>query len=187
MLRLPILLTAAVLALGSPPASAQEVRTREFTVADGSVVKVAWTLGGPLPVENDAYVVTNAGFGVPRPKTRTAALTQKWIFDIALKSDVKLDSITVEEVWPAKLPVLYLRDDAPDTARQRWNGITAELPATQEAAPWLYRDDNTVFIFKFTVTPHGQPPVVAYQAAVESPALKQGTVSRALKHQQTLP
>ena len=159
------------------------VKQLNVRVADGTVVSIPYSEGLPLPVENELFTVTNAGFGVPRPKTGTAPLTLKWIFELRLKKDVPVDSIVVEEVHQAAIPASYVRDAQPGFKAGAWLGMTDEMPAAKEVAPWLYRDENTLFIFKFTVRPRAAAEIVAYQASIISSRAKQGTLSRALEHQ----
>lgn len=142
---------------------------------------VRFNEAGPVQAENDLFIVENAGIGVRKPTSLSSPLTYSWVFGLKLKAATAVEGIVVEEVWPSSSIKPYLVVDKPEIRGVSWLQTTEPLDAAPMAAPWLYIDENNLFIFRFTVKRAGQAPSVVYQAAVISSASKRGTISRAMQ------
>ncbi len=120
-------------------------------IADGEVVSLPITEGGPIPAETNDFKVEFAGFGV-KPSSedpRSASLVLRFL--LRSKSAQEVLRILVEEVAPADPAEVLLLDEDPTFEDSLW---LSELPVPGEvesSAPWLFEDEVSMFIFRITI------------------------------------
>lgn len=169
MQKICIPLLALALAAGSS-ASAREfdgnkVYNMTFPVAGGEVIKLAITDAGPLPVENRKLKIEVAGFSVEPSPDDPQTVVLVWHFGFTAKRLKDLQSVEIAEVSPSATVRKLLRDDAPQLVDEYWKGALAGVPVGPDTTPWLYTDEPSMYVFRFTVHEKDRKPIVLHQAA----------------------
>ena len=81
------------------------------------------------------------------------------------KASNKLERVVVEEVHPSKVAKVMVDDQSPALKEKAWSGSSASAESNPNSTAWLFSDETSVFVFRFTITSAGSPPVVLYQPA----------------------
>jgi hypothetical protein len=142
-----------------------KVFNMSFQIAGGETLKLPATDGGPLPAQNDNIKIDAAGFIVSPSKANPELLAVTWVFAFISKKDQKIERVTVEEVVPSKTAILVFEDEAPKLEGKRWSGHVHPIDATPESLPWLYSNEPSIFVFRFSVFAQGEPVQIFYQPA----------------------
>lgn len=134
-----------------------------FPIAGGKTVALPVTDAGPIPAENQDFKVEAAGVSVQPSlfSPRRAALA--WGFSLTAKSSKAPAHVVIEEVYPDKTATLLVDDKSPALKEKAWSGSSASVEATPGTTAWLFAEDASVFVFRFTITPAGGSPEVLYQ------------------------
>jgi len=150
-----------------------QVVDKEFPIAGGKTVSLPVTQAGPIPAENQDFKIEAAGVSV-QPSTlnpRQAALV--WHFVLTDKASKALERVVVEEVYPDAVAAIVVDDHSPALKEKTWSGASASVEPSPIFTDWLFHDGDSVFVFRFTITPAGRPPVVLYQPAWYSRPIKE--------------
>jgi len=150
-----------------------QVVDKEFSIAGGKTVRLPVTQAGPIPAENQDFKIEAAGLSVhPSPlNSKQAALA--WGFSLTDKASKALERVVVEEVYPSSTARTVVDDHSPSLQEKLWSGSSASVEPNPIFTPWLFDDRDSVFVFRFTITPAGSPPVVLYQPAWYSRPIKE--------------
>jgi hypothetical protein len=98
--------------------------------------------------ENDRVIVANAGL---QPMTLDGNYYLRWSFAIRPKQANALSSIRIEDVTdPA--PLLLVNDVAPQLDGGQWNETAGLMPLSAASVHWLFEPNDTVRIFRITIT-----------------------------------
>src|SRR6185312_9339704 len=129
----------------------------------------------PISAENEKAKILVAGFVVRPSKEGAKNAVLAWAFDFAAKPSLqKLESVRVEEVAPSTSPVILVEDNSPVLKNGVWSGDASPIPANRTSTPWIFTDDKSVYVFRFTIKPSGEPAFILYQPAWFSGEAKQG-------------
>jgi len=150
-----------------------QVVDKEFPIAGGKTVSLPVTQDGPIPAENQDFKIDVAGFSVQPSilNPKQAALT--WHFALTAKTAKTLDRVLVEEVYPDAVATTMVDDHSPSLKEKAWFSNLAGVQANPIFVEWLFSERDSVFVFRFTITPAGSPPVVLYQPAWFSRPVKE--------------
>lgn len=144
----------------------QPVVDMQFPIAGGKTVSLPVTDAGPVPAEDGAFKIEAAGFYLnPSPADSKRALLG-WHFGLTSKASETLRRVVVEEVFPSDVAKVLIDDPSPSLSARMWSGDTVGVEPSPDSTPWLFTEDASVFVFRFTITSSGgQSPVVLYQPA----------------------
>ena len=154
-----------------------------FVIAGGKTIHLPFTEGGPIPAENDLVAIQSAAFFIGPSKKSANNSELFWSFSFTSKSQAKFDEIRVEEVFPSSTEVSYIKDTSPVVNGMFWLRNGDPVIVSPKNIPWLYSKKPSVFVFKFTIKPKGQAPVVLYQPAFFSPESKATLLSAHVRPQ----
>lgn len=143
--------------------SASDVRDMPFAIAGGKVVSLPTTDAGPLPAENDYCKIEVAGIGMGHDRKDPKRILMFWGFSVRFKSSEVPERITIEEVAPGEVEELVSDDKKPLVQDGMWSMRTSPIEPSASATPWIYSDEATIFVFRFTIKPTGKAPIVMYQ------------------------
>ena len=153
-----------------------------FPIAGGQTITLPFTDAGAIPAENDRVKILTAGFGIGPSKQNKKQAELFWGFDFEAKSSLeKLETVAVEEVSPSKTAVSFIQDTAPVLKNGVWSGTAKPIPANRASIPWLYTNDGSIYVFRFTIKPEGEAAFVLYQLAWFSAPAKQ-TLQQLIEH-----
>jgi hypothetical protein len=167
-----ILRTAAPSASSNQPTRTymgHRVVDMNFPIAGGETVSLPVTDAGPIPAESPAFKIEIAGVSIDGPKQATLA----WKFALTSKTSKTLEHVLVEEVHPSEVAKVLVDDPSPSLKDKIWSSTTAGIEPNPSTTAWLFTEVASVFVFRFTITPAGSPPVVLYQPAWFSPPSKE--------------
>jgi hypothetical protein len=133
-----------------------------FKLAGGQIVNLPVTDDGPLPAENYLVKIEVAGFSL-MPADSAATSTLTWTFAFKSKRGMKLEAVTVEQVYPDTVGVELVKDTTPSMTDRTWHGDAEPLPMTAGSTQWLFESGRSTFVFKITIKAKGFDPVVLYQ------------------------
>ena len=105
------------------------------------------TTGFPQ-AENDRVIVANAGL---QAVTLDSNYYLRWSFAIRPKQADALSSIRIEDVTDPS-PLLLVNDVAPQLDGGQWNETAGLMPLSAASVHWLFEPNNTVRIFRITIT-----------------------------------
>jgi hypothetical protein len=115
-------------------------------ISGGETVTIVLTRNGPLPVENDDFLIMEA--------TILPNIEQKqFIYSLGLlaKKGKAPKHVTVEDVSEEKVDLL-LDDAGPKLdARNIWKQDTPPKTAADPRLGWLYHEGNSFRIYRFTI------------------------------------
>ena len=107
---------------------------------------------GPTPgfpqAENDRVIVANAGL---QAVTLDSNYYLRWSFAIRPKQADALSSIRIEDVTDPS-PLLLVNDVAPQLDGGQWNETAGLMPLSAASVHWLFEPNDTVRIFRITIT-----------------------------------
>ena len=107
---------------------------------------------GPTPgfarAENDRVIVTGAALQAVILDNNYYV---RWNFEIQPKQTDTLSSIRVEDVTDPT-PLLLVNDVAPQLDGGQWNEIAGLMSVSAASVHWLFEPDETVRIFRITLT-----------------------------------
>jgi hypothetical protein len=109
-------------------------------------VRVEFTAHGPAHASAEGFEVMAAGF-IPYPAPKKPELG----FSIVAKGAPPLRRINVEDITE-EAPVTMFTDEAPVFKDGTWWGIIKETDAHDPRIDWLYRANNDLRIYRFTLT-----------------------------------
>ena len=142
----------------SPALLSQESKI-QFKIFNGETVTPILNNGTPSLVEN-------AFIKIDKPKIiySPSKLMIDWIFGLTNKCDRKIKKIRIEESYTDKPNCIKLKDTDPKFIRHQWSGQTAQTddsPISKTMIPWLYENNDSYFLFRFTVEFEvGEPSVL---------------------------
>ena len=137
-----------------------------FTIAGGQSVSLPVNDAGAIPAENEFAKILAAGFTISPSTGNEKQAALAWAFDFEAKPTLsRIEMVRVEEVWPSKVPVTLVEDKSPALNDGVWSGNAKPVPANRIETPWLFADDASFYVFRFTIVPTGKPPFVLYQLA----------------------
>ena len=123
-------------------------------------VRVEFTNHGPAHAEADGFEVQFAGF-----INNTPPKTPDFGFTVSVaKNTPPPRRITVEDITE-EAPVPYLTDEAPVVKDGAWRGVIAGIDAHDPRTEWLYRVNNDLRIFRFTIIADDGHKIVLDQAS----------------------
>jgi hypothetical protein len=143
-----------------------QVVDKEFPIDGGRTKWLPVTEAGPIPAETQAFKIEVAGVFVQHSilSPRQAALS--WQFVLTLKTPNGLEHVVVEEVYPSSVARVVVNDHSPSIRGGRtWSGSSASIEPSPNSTAWLFNDNDSVFVFRFTITPVASPDVILYQPA----------------------
>jgi hypothetical protein len=143
-----------------------------FKVDGGRTVMLPMTSAGALPGENDLYKIEVAGVNAQLVSGQPEQSKLTWVFSALMKKSAAIESVVVERVGENGDLTTLVDDRAVSLKTQSWVGHTAPQQMTKEATPWIYRNGNSNFLFKFTVHVAGEPPSVVYQPSLINEQVK---------------
>jgi hypothetical protein len=107
---------------------------------------------GPTPgfpqAENDRVIVANAGL---QAVILDGNYYLRWSFAIRPKQADALSSIRIEDVTDPS-PLLLVNDVAPQLDGGQWKETAGLMPLSAASVHWLFEPNNTVRIFRITIT-----------------------------------
>jgi hypothetical protein len=159
-----------------------QVVDKEFPIDGGKTKWLPVTEAGPIPAETQAFKVEVAGISLQRSilSPRQAALA--WQFALTVKTSNTLEHVVVEEVYPSSVARVVVDDHSPSFREGRtWSGSSPSIEPSPNSTAWLFNDNDSVFVFRFTITPAGGPDVVLYQPSWISRPTKELTRQAVLK------
>lgn len=109
-------------------------------------------VSGPTPdfaqAENDRVIVAGA---TPQAVTLDGNYYVRWTFSIRPKQTDALSSIRIEDVTDPT-PLLLVNDVAPQLDGGQWNETAGLMPVSAASLHWLFEPNDTVRIFRITLT-----------------------------------
>jgi hypothetical protein len=150
----------------------QKVVDLSVPIVGGETLSLPVTAAGPIPAENRAFKVEVAGFNVHPSLVGPREATLSWGFVFTSKASKELARVLVEEVYPGEVAKVVVDDRSPALKDKMWSGRSAAVLPSPDTTAWLYIEEPSLFVFRFTITPLGKSPVVLYQPAWFSPPVK---------------
>jgi hypothetical protein len=111
--------------------------------------------------EDNRFAITEAGLN---PYRRSGQNFLRWQFTFRAKQPTSLRRVLVEDV-SGNRPILLVDDQHPVIDGVEWSRHSGLTPATTTNAPWLYDDQVTRRIFRFTILESDGRQSVLYEAA----------------------
>jgi hypothetical protein len=177
-----VLILFLLSAAGKRTYMGQRVFDMSFAIAGGKTVSLPVTDAGPIPAENRTVKIESAGIAI-RPAVLGSSSTSfdpphgeallSWGFMFTLKTSKTLERVAVEEVFPSDVARVLVNDQSPSLRGKVWSGGTVGVAPDPASALWLFTDEPSVFVFRFTIEVAGKTPVVLYQPAWFSQASKE--------------
>ena len=133
-----------------------------FAIAGGTTVVLPMTDAGAIPAEDGKVKIEVAGLIINPSKENSKLAVLTWTFGLTAKSK-NIESISVAEVAPTESEIVLVNDQIPKLAKKYWIGSTPPVVVTHETVPWLFVDDTSTFVFRFTINERGKAPRVLYQ------------------------
>jgi hypothetical protein len=109
-------------------------------------VRVEFTSHGPAHASADGFEVTQAGF-VPNPAPKPPDFS----FTVSVKGVPPPRRIVIEDITE-ETAVLFFKDENPTVKDGMWHGLIAGIDAHDPRTEWLYRLNNDLRIYRFTIT-----------------------------------
>jgi hypothetical protein len=169
---LPLVIASLLLVAAAPERTymGHRVVDRDFTIAGGETVSLPVTDAGPIPAENPAFKIEVAGVSIQKS---IAGPKLAWKFALTAKTAKTLEHVLVEEVHPSEVAKVLVDDPSPSLQDKIWSSATAGIEPNPGTTAWLFTEEASVFVFRFTITPAGGPSVVLYQPAWFAPPQKE--------------
>lgn len=159
-----VVVTSLVLAAASERTHmGYKVTDMQFPIAGGKTVSLPVTDAGPIPAENEAFKIEAAGVGIQPSIVDPKQANLSWGFSLTSKASKSLEHVLVEEVYPTEVAKVIVDDRSPSLKDQKWFGSPAGIEPGPSTTAWLFAEEGSVFVFRFTITPVGSRPVVLYQ------------------------
>jgi hypothetical protein len=118
------------------------------TISTGERIQIPLHRGAPVMAQKGNVQIRHAAL-IPSATPEKKQLM--YLFDLQDKSPVPPKSIVVEDVSEDK-PVLMLDDQAPKLVNQRWTSISRPFSGDEAAMIWVTHLDDSMRVFRFTVT-----------------------------------
>lgn len=144
----------------------------DFNIDGDKVITLPMTRAGAIPTENEFYKIEMAGIAVGLKKGDPEDSDLTWSFSLVAKSLHQLDSVTIELVDSSGKLTPMLQDKSPKLKNGSWFGKSNSYSMSRTVSPWLYSNQNSTFLFKFTIIEIGKDPVVMYQPSLISKGTK---------------
>lgn len=140
-------------ATGRPPS---ELAVR-LPIAGGGSVTIPFTRNGAVHSEDEEYRIDKATLQV-NPVTR------QWVYDFALspKTKTPLHRVRIDDVTDNTSVCLV--DDLVDAALAHWQKRSTPFALSSDTTAWLYNQDNTIRIYRFTIEDTNGHSSVLYEA-----------------------
>jgi hypothetical protein len=144
----------------------------DLNIDGDKVITLPMTRAGAIPTENEFYKIETAGIlaGLKKGNPEESDLT--WSFSFIAKSLQQLDSVTIEQVDTSGELAPMLQDKSPKLKNGSWFGKSKPYTMSRVTSPWLYSNQDSIFLFKFTIIEKGKAPVVMYQPSLISKGTK---------------
>lgn len=141
----------------------QKVIETPFVLAGGTTVTLPMTDAGAVPADDGKVKIEVAGLIIEPSAENPKRASLIWTFGLTSKSIKNIESISVAEVAPTETEIVLVNDQAPTLTKKYWIGSSPPVEVTREAAEWLFADDTSTFVFRFTINERGKAPRVLYQ------------------------
>jgi len=160
----PVLLFAAMAGCAVPMTSSN---TYMVPLANGENMEMSIKNGGLAMVEQDGIRISQVALDPSADKKHVV-----YTFGLIAKSGLAVKHITVEDMTDD--PVRIVEDDpAPKLVDGKWKVSTPILDATDPVFIWLIQLDDSIRVYRFTVTLADGKQVVLKQPAMFPVFLKQ--------------
>lgn len=150
----------------SPTYLGQDVFDKQFTVDGGKTITLRVGNNGALPVENDDFKITGAGFYVTPGKENAKDIKIVWSFSFAAKKVDSIISATVDQVTDSGELISVVDNEKAELHSRIWRYQSSPVALNREAAPWLYTNSVSTFIYKFKIKLNDNSIVTMYQPSV---------------------
>ena len=139
--------------------------SKEFSyntkVAGGETMRFTIVAGRPEPAEEDGIKIMEAGLR-PDPDGKNVIYGFQFSDSSANRA---LQSVRVEDV-SEDTPTLLLEDLQPKLVAKHWASTTRTFEADDPALRWLFYVNDSVRVYRFTITMADGRKVVLHQAAM---------------------
>ncbi len=140
--------------------------TYQVPLANGEKMEMSVVNGGIGKVSGDGIRVVQNELNPMADKKHVA-----YVFEIAVKEGLVPRHVTIEDM--TEDPVRVIVDDpAPKVVAGHWKFTTAALDPKQPGTEWIIQLDDTIRVFRFTVTLADGSQVVLKQPAMYPIVLK---------------
>lgn len=143
-----------------------------FKIDGGGTISLPISREGAPPTENDDYKMTFAGASVAPKKGDPDNSEVSWAFSFFAKSNLQIQSVTVEQVTETGELIPVVQDTLPNLNNKRWAGESKPYLMSRAISPWLYSNNDSTFLFKLTIVHLDAPTVVMYQPSLITRAAK---------------
>jgi len=151
-----------------------QVVDMQFPIAGGKTVSLPVTDAGPIPAEDRAFKIEAAGLSIQPSLFGSKQALLAWQFGLTSKTSEALERVVVEEVFPGNVAKVLVDDQSPSLSGKMWSGSTAGVEPNPTSTPWLFTEESSTFVFRFTITPaDSKRPVILYQPAWFSRPVKE--------------
>lgn len=137
-----------------------------FKVDGGKTITLPMTRAGAVPSENDRYKINGAGILAALKKGSPEKSEIVWSFSFETKSGKQIESVAIEQVGSTGELDLMVQDKSPVLKNGLWIGKSKPYSMSNAESPWLYSDNDSTFLFKFTITERGGAHIVMYQPSL---------------------
>lgn len=131
------------------------------TVSGGEQMKFTFAKGAPVHAKSD-------GFEIQEASIRPDMQAKKVFYGFSMSDSANgksLQSVRVEDVSDAA-PVLLLEDAQPTVTNRQWSGTSRAFSGDDSALDWISYVNNSVRIYRFTLTMKDGRTVVLHQPSV---------------------
>lgn len=172
--RISVLLVSILLqaCASGPTYLGYPVSSLPFKADEGKTVHLPMTRAGAVPAENEEYKIEGAGFYAALKKGDAKESQLTWAFSILSKKQADLDYVVVEQVTSSGELQEVVKDSSPVLKNGSWIGRATPIAMTKDLVPWFYLDEDSIFLFKFTIKTKDQNPIVMYQPSLAYKASK---------------
>jgi hypothetical protein len=151
-------------------------------IAGGQSVRLGRQGPGFKPAENDRVVVTEAGL---QTVNLDGNYYVRWAFSIRAKQVAEFSAIRIEDVT-GTTPLLLVNDVSPQQEEGRWTQNAGLMELSSTSIRWLYQPNETVRVFRFTISEVNGRSYVLYQGVLYSPAAKEVIRAARIAHRSSL-
>ncbi len=167
-----ILLSFATLVATAKQYMGYKVSDMPFRIAGGKTLMLPVTDAGTVPAESPQIRIEDAGMLFVRSKDEWHTTAIVWQFGFENKAIGRIERVSVTRVAPDETASPVLVDDKVVVKGEHWTGSAKPVDAGPKASSWLYEEGQSIFVFRFDITPSKGEPVTLYQPVLYSAEAK---------------
>jgi hypothetical protein len=138
-------------------------------IAGGQTVQLERQGTGFKPAEDDRIIITEASLQAVNLDGKNYL---RWNFVITPKQTTTLSMIRIEDVSDSA-PLIMVNDVSPQLEAGKWTETAGLMDVSGPSVRWLFQANESIRVFRFTITEMDGQSKVLYQGVQYAPASKE--------------